>query len=163
MVQYARGSAFAAKQQWPDAQKALDTLTAVWKSTAASDNKTVLGIAMHALIGEIAARRGKLDDAAMHYRVAMKLEDGLPYIEPPLWHYPIRHSLGKILLEAGKAAEAEKLYREDLKRFPGNGWSLHGLAASLRARGANVDAERVELDLRKAWAGADVILTASRF
>ncbi|MBA3558071.1 MAG: hypothetical protein H0W30_05675 [Gemmatimonadaceae bacterium] len=164
MVQYARGSAFAAKQQWPDAQKALDTLTAVWKSTtAASDNKTVLGIAMHALIAEIAARQGKLDDAAMHYRVAMKLEDGLPYIEPPLWHYPIRHSLGKSLLEAGKAAEAEKLYREDLKRFPGNGWSLHGLAASLRARGANVDAERVERDLRKAWAGADVVLTASRF
>ena len=163
MVQYARGAAFAAKQQWPDAQLALDTLTAVWKATAASDNKTVLEIAMHALFAEIAERHRKFDEAAKHYRVAMKLEDGLPYIEPPLWHYPIRHSLGKTLLQAGKAAEAERMYREDLKRFPGNGWSLHGLAASLRARGANSDAERVELELRKAWAGADIALAASRF
>ena len=163
MVQYARGTAFSAKQQWVDAQTSLDTLTYIWKATPASDNKTVLEIAMHALMGEIAARRGKLDDAASHYRVAMKLEDGLTYIEPPLWHYPIRHSLGKTLLQAGKAAEAEAAYREDLKRFPENGWSLFGLAASLRARGANKDAEQIELKLQKAWAGADVTLTASRF
>lgn len=163
MVQYARGTAFAAKQQWVDAQMALDTLTAILNATEVGSNKSVLEVAMHALTGEIAARRGKLDDAAMHYRVAMKLEDGLQYIEPPLWHYPIRHSLGKILLQAGKAAEAEALYREDLKRFPGNGWSLYGLAASLRGRGAIKDAEQVEVEFRKAWAGADVALVASRF
>ena len=163
MVQYARGTAFAAKQQWTEAQTALDTVTAIWKATAVSDNKTVLEIAVHALTAEIAERRGKLDVAAMHYRVAMKLEDGLQYIDPPLWHYPIRHSLGKTLLKAGKAAEAEAIYREDLKRFPGNGWSLYGLAASLRSRGAIKKAEQVELELQKAWAGADVALTASRF
>lgn len=163
MVHYARGTAFAAKQKLADAQMGLDSLTAIWKATPAGDNKTVLGIAVHALMGEIAARNGKLSEAVMHYRVAMKGEDGLQYIEPPLWHYPIRHSLGKVLLEAGKPAEAEALYREDLKRFPANGWSLFGLAASLRARGAIKEAEQIELQLKKAWAGADVTLAGSRF
>ena len=45
---------------------------------------------------------------------------------PPLWYYPLRHSLGRALLEAGNPQEAERVYREDLLRFPDNGWSLFG-------------------------------------
>jgi tetratricopeptide (TPR) repeat protein len=72
------------------------------------------------------------------------VKDGLIYMEPPFWYYPVRHSLGKVLLEQGKAAEAEALYRQDLTRFPENGWSLYGLAESLRAQGKSVEAASVQ-------------------
>ena len=76
---------------------------------------------------------------------------------------PIRQSLGKVLLERGKAGEAEQLYREDLVRFPENGWSLFGLAASLRAQGKDAEAAEVQQRFDRVWQGSDVQLTASRF
>ena len=68
-----------------------------------------------------------------------------------------------MLLAAGRAADAEVVYREDLKQNPENGWSLYGLAQSLRARKAEQEADGVAQRFRKAWAKADVTLTASRF
>jgi tetratricopeptide (TPR) repeat protein len=120
-------------------------------------------IALHALQGEIAARGGRHDEAIVHFQAAAALEDGLQYIEPPDWYYPIRHSLGAALLQAGKPAEAEAVYREDLKRFPENGWSLYGLAQALHAQGKGDEAAETERRFERAWAGADVKLTASRF
>ncbi len=163
MVHYTRGVAFAAKGNWAEAEQALDTVRQIHTATAAGDNKTVLEIATLALAGEIAARRDRLADAETSFRQAMRLEDGLLYFEPPPWPYPIRHSLGAVLLRAGRAAEAEALYREDLKRFPENGWALHGLAASLRAQGKTDELGAVEQRFARAWTGADVQLTASRF
>jgi hypothetical protein len=75
----------------------------------------------------------------------------------------VRHHLGAVLLEAGRAADAERVYREDLARFPENGWALFGLAQSLRAQGREVEATQVEQRFANAWAGSDVTLTASRF
>ena len=66
-------------------------------------------------------------------------------------------------MKAGRNAEAEKVYREDLRRFPENGWSLFGLAQALRAQGKNAEADAVEARFRRAWASTDVTLTASRF
>ena len=94
---------------------------------------------------------------------AMGIEDGLLYFEPPPWYYPVRHSLAALLLEAGEAAEAERLYREDLARFPENGWALYGLAQSLRAQDRTEEAERVEERFRRAWDRADIQLVASRY
>jgi tetratricopeptide (TPR) repeat protein len=68
-----------------------------------------------------------------------------------------------VLLHAGRPAEAEQVYREDLQRNPGNGWSLYGLAQSLKAQNKLPEAREVESRFAKAWAGADVALTASRF
>jgi cytochrome c-type biogenesis protein CcmH/NrfG len=67
------------------------------------------------------------------------------------------------LLKAGKNAEAEQAYREDLKRFPENGWALFGLAQALKAQRKNAEAAQVDARFRKAWADADVTLMASRF
>ena len=83
--------------------------------------------------------------------------------EPPPWYYPVRQSLGAVLLQAGRAADAEQVYREDLRRNPGNGWSLYGLAQSLRAQGKTGEAAQTDESFKKAWAQADVQLTASRF
>ena len=92
-----------------------------------------------------------------------ELEDANVYYEPPLWHKPARHTLGAVLLKAGKAARAEEVYREDLKRNPANGWSLYGLGQSLRAQGKGAEAGRIAARLRAAWAKADVTLNASRY
>jgi tetratricopeptide (TPR) repeat protein len=120
-------------------------------------------IAREVLAGEVAARQAKLDEALTHLRTAAAREDRLRYYEPPLWHYPVRHSLGAVLLAAGRPADAEQVYREDLRQHPENGWALFGLKESLRAQGKKEEASSVEQRFLKAWARADVQLTASRF
>jgi TolA-binding protein len=94
---------------------------------------------------------------------AVEIQDGLGYMEPPSWFYPVRHNLGAALLEAGQAAEAEAVYREDLKQYPNNGWSLFGLAESLRAQDKTAEADKMQQQFELAWQYADVTLTASRF
>jgi tetratricopeptide (TPR) repeat protein len=170
MAQYARGVALAATRRFAQAQAALDTLKQIsdsgtrgYASAGWTTPSTNLQIATHALLGEIAARRGALAEGIAHFRQAMKIEDDQLYTEPPDWYYPIRHSLGAVLLQAGRAVEAERLYREDLKRFPENGWSLFGLAQALRAQGKSAEAADVDARFARAWAGADVTLPASRF
>lgn len=120
-------------------------------------------IAQDVLAGELAARRGQAREAVSLLRRAVAREDGLRYYEPPLWHYPVRHSLGAVLLAAHRSEEAEQVYREDLVRHPENGWALYGLAESLRAQGQRDAAAAVEQRFQKAWSRADVRLTASRF
>ena len=164
MACYARGVAHAAKGQWAEAQAALDTVTAIDTETPENaDGKTALSIAVHALSGEIATRRGDFETGTHHFREAAKIEDRGLYFEPPKWFYPIRHSLGAALLKSNQHAEAEKVYREDLRRFPENGWSLFGLAQALQAQGKNTEAAAAEARFRRAWAATDVTLTASRF
>jgi len=123
----------------------------------------LLHLAAEALAGESAARRGQTDDAVKHLQEAVRAQDALPYTEPPPWYYPVRQSLGAVLLTAGRPADAEAVYRDDLQRNPENGWSLYGLWQALRARQAEAEAAAVEERFRKAWARADVALTASRF
>lgn len=164
MAYYARGVAHAAKEEWAEAQAAFDTVAATEAATPeGAEGKTALSIAVHALSGEIATRRGDLDAGITHFREAAKIEDGGLYFEPPKWYYPIRHSLGAALVKAGQNAEAEKVYREDLRRFPENGWSLFGLAQALRAQGKNTEADAADARFRRAWPDTDVTLTASRF
>jgi len=91
------------------------------------------------------------------------LHDALPYMEPPPWYAPPRQALGALLLDLGRPAEAETVYQEDLKQYPKNGWSLFGLAASLRARGEKARADWAQQGFEKAWGRADVELTRSIF
>lgn len=164
MAHYARGVAHAAKGHPAEAAAALDTVKAIDEATPAdAPAKTAVSIAAHALMGEIATRGGKTDEGIAHFQEALKIEDAGLYFEPPKWYYPIRQSLGAALLKAGRPAEAEAVYREDLKRFPENGWSLFGLAAALRAQGKSAEAAAVDQRFSKAWSAADVKLTASRF
>ncbi len=103
------------------------------------------------------------DAAIAHFDRALRLEDGLTYTEPPDWHAPVRHWLGAVLLAAGRPAEAETVYWDDLKRNRDNGWALFGLHQALVAQGKTDDAAVVEGRMKKAWARADVTLTSSRF
>lgn len=109
----------------------------------------------------IALAEGRRDAAIPLLREAVAKEDGLSYNEPSDEFFPVRHLLGAVLLETGNAAEAEAVYREDLRRLPGNGWALHGLARALEAQGK--DSKPVKGQLTEAWRHADTELTASAF
>lgn len=119
-------------------------------------------IAERSLSAEVALLDKDSDAAIAALQEAVKIEDATPYDEPPAWHSPTRHALGAVLLEAGKAVDAEAVYRAELQRNPQNGWSLHGLALSLRAQQRNAEAAEVEKRFADAWKNADVKLASSQ-
>ncbi len=122
----------------------------------------VLQVAAKTLTAEIAAANGDYEAVITGMREAVAIEDGFGYHEPPAWFSPSRETLGAMLLEAGQAAEAEQVYREDLQEYPNNGWSLFGLTQALEAQGKTAEAEEVRGQFQAAWARADVQLTSSR-
>jgi tetratricopeptide (TPR) repeat protein len=167
---YARGLAFVATGRRADAAAELAVIQQLAGSVPADrtlagffKTKAILGLAANVLAGEIAARSGQTDVAVRHLLAAVAEQDGHWFTEPPVWYFPVRQSLGAALLSGGRPAEAEAVYRDDLKRNPDNGWSLFGLAQSLRAQGKTADAAAVEARFQQAWSRADVTLTASRF
>ena len=119
-------------------------------------------IAERSLSAEVALLDKNTAGAIAALQEAVKIEDATPYDEPPAWHSPTRHALGAVLLEAGKAVDAEAVYRAELERNPQNGWSLNGLAKSLRAQKRNAEAKEVERQFTNAWQHADVKLDSSR-
>jgi hypothetical protein len=81
----------------------------------------------------------------------------------PDWYYPVRHTLGAVLLEAGYPREAEVIYWQDLRRYRDNGYSLFGLWQSLKAQDRMEEARQIESMFNQAWAKADISLSSSRF
>ncbi|MDV6345321.1 hypothetical protein [Nitrosomonas sp. Is37] len=167
---YVRGLAFVAMGQLQQAEQELASLRKIMQNpsldaTLFSQNtaRTVLAIGPEVLAGEIKAAHGKFDEAIAHLDRAVRLEDGLVYTEPAEWHFPPRLALGAILLEAGRPAEAETVYWEDLRRNRNNGWALYGLLQALRAQQKNDQAVLIEARFKKAWERADIMLNASRF
>lgn len=123
----------------------------------------LLQIGAEILAGELAASREHYDDAIGRLEHAIQLEGQLSYTEPKDWYLPSRQVLGAVLLEAGRAPEAERVYREDLVHHPQSGWSLFGLVQSLEAQGKTQEAQKVQEQFKMAWTDADVTLTSSRF
>jgi tetratricopeptide (TPR) repeat protein len=167
---YARGLALLGKGQREEAEKELAEVHRIAADPALnytlfSPNKaaSIFAVAPEVLAGELSARRKDYETAIAHLDRAVRLEDSLVYTEPDEWHYPARQALGAVLLEAGRAREAETVYWDDLRRHSDNGWSLFGLVQALRAQGKPEEAARVQARFDKAWARADVKLTASRF
>ena len=169
---YARALAFTARQQLDRARAeaaALDEVAAreVFKTTL-KDSPLAgnLGIATRVVRGEIAAAEKDYAKAVAVLTEAVKLNDEQSYMEPAYWHFPVRHNLGAVLLEAGRPAVAEQVFREDLKRNRENGWALFGLMQSLERQDdprKKDELSTVATRFRKAWARADVTLTAARF
>ncbi len=169
---YARGRALAATGRTAEAAIERDSLRAL-QVRASHDlppgmtigfapPAVVLDIAAAVLAGELAARSRRFGEAVRHLESATRLEDALTYNEPSDWYYPTRLSLGAVLVEAGRARDAEAVYREELRRRPNSGWALFGLEQSLRAQRKDALAATVHGEFERAWRGADVRLTASR-
>jgi tetratricopeptide (TPR) repeat protein len=165
---YARARALAASGQVDRADAELAQLRAAaahpgLEGAALEFNPAtaLLAIATDVLAAYIAEARGDHAQAVTLLRSAASREDDLVYGEPPEWSVPVRHDLGAVLLRAGRPEEAEAVYREDLQRFPENGWSLHGLAASLTAQGRTDEAEAVRRRFAEIWKTADVRIPGS--
>jgi tetratricopeptide (TPR) repeat protein len=167
---FARGLAFAARHQADAAAREQADLTSLAHSEEARklDNPyfpatRVLAIADHLLAGKLAGARGDQKAMIEHLERAVAAEDALPYMEPAYWPFPTRHALGAAWLQAGNAARAEQVFREDLKIFPRNGWGLFGLEQSLRAQGRSQLADSVNRQLLETWKRADVKLDLATF
>jgi tetratricopeptide (TPR) repeat protein len=168
---YAMGMAYLRTKQMKSAKGHLQSLInissdpnlekiKIWDSNKTSD---LLKIATHMLKAEIAESEGNYKKALKNLYKAKDIEDSLNYGEPHDWFSPVTLTLGDVLLKAGVPKEAEKVYIENLRRYPENGWALYGLYKSLRAQKKYTEAKAVKSRFDRVWANSDVELTASRF
>ncbi|MGB3511006.1 MAG: hypothetical protein WBA93_17595 [Microcoleaceae cyanobacterium] len=91
----------------------------------------LISIAHHLLVAKITELKGKNEEMISEYQIAVKLQDNLPYTEPPHWYYPVGQSLGAALLKLNRQKKAEAVYRQDLQQHPNNGWSLIWISRKL--------------------------------
>ena len=134
MWHYAQGRAHAAKYMIAAAEADLANLRANRDDKSLAGQRLefnvardILDIAAEVLAAHIAQAKGDVHTGVSHLRKAAMLEDKLVYGEPPEWSVPVRQDLGRALVKAGRYAEAERVFKEDLKRFPNNTWSLEGV------------------------------------
>lgn len=167
---YARAMALIAKNNLADAQKEISELKilrnnksidalAIWGINSAGN---LIKIAYEVASGELEAKKKNYPKAISYLKKAVELEDQLRYDEPPTWFYPCRQNLGAVLIEAGKYAEAQKVYEESLKEVPENGWGLFGLHLALLKQNKINEAENVMKRFNQAWRYSDIKLSSSR-
>ena len=166
--QAARAVAYAAKGDASNARKAqsifLERAKLVPKEGSLGNNtcQSILAVATKMVEGEILVAENRIDGGIAELHAAIALEDALKYDEPPGWLIPVRHSLGAVLMKQDRFADAEQVYRDDLARLPGNGWSLLGIAESLRAQKKNEEeAAKTKAKFEKVWAKADLKINSS--
>ena len=121
----------------------------------------LLGVVAGILEGELLRERGDTDGALAAFERAVELDDALVYDEPEPLPFAARHWLGAFLIELGRHAEAEQVYRDEIVDHPHNGWSLLGLKTAVEAQG-RTDAA-VDADFEASWARSDTWIKASRF
>lgn len=164
---YARVVAFAATGKLDEAKAEKAKLEAIAATTpegapaGLNTAKDLIAVAVLAASARVALAQGQHEAALAQLGEAVAKEDKLAYDEPADWFVPLRHLLGAQLLKAGKAGEAETVYREDLQRHPHNGWALSGLAQALTAQKKLDQAAAVTKEFQEAWKDADIVLSAS--
>jgi len=156
-----RAVAYAAKKDFDNARRELEEFRKV-KDALPEDTKwgrdsalKVLMVSDYFIQGEIALQQGELELAAQLLEQGAEVEDTLGYGEPPQWLQPVRHTLGAVYLTSGKYEQAERVYREDLAKWRGNGWSLYGLSRALEEQGKTAEAGEARKQYELAWADAD--------
>lgn len=160
MYHYARAVAFAERKDKAGARQEIDAIAEIergadfkpfepWGLPA----KEIVRTAGLVATGRLADATGDLEGAAKAYTEAIAIEDALTYTEPPYWYYPVRQSLGSVLLRQGKLDEAEQAFRASLVRVRNNGWALAGLAEVERRKGDARAAQAASEAYRRAWFG----------
>jgi tetratricopeptide (TPR) repeat protein len=164
---YGRGMALAAGGKADEAEALSKQLAALEKTTPRDDifsppvenhSWQIYHIAGDVLAARIAASRGDKAGAINLLRDAVANQDQLLYDEPADWYYPVRETLGGMLLQTGDAKGAEQVFREDLQQNPRNPRSLFGLTEALTLQNRDYDATWVKQQFETAWQGADVTL-----
>ena len=161
---FARGMALAGKGRISEAEAEYKIVAEAEKATPPNvvfqmpiNNKTkdILKIAENVLGAQVALAKKDNAAAAGMLRDAVAVQDTLKYDEPQDWFFPVRESLGGVLLMSGDAKGAEQVFRDDLAKTPRNPRSLFGLHRALQAQDRNSDAWFVEQEFRKAWKGGE--------
>jgi len=167
ILAYVKGSAHVAKGQYEEAAQKLAQINRIAASPDVSVNRAgatataeLLALAANALEGEMKMAQGDLDGAISAFEKGVALEDTNNYTEPPDWPQSMRLYLGAALLKAGRAAEAEAVFRRDLRWHQNNGWSLFGLKQALEVQGKSAEAASAREAWGKVWSYADVTLNA---
>jgi tetratricopeptide (TPR) repeat protein len=165
MFYYARGAAYAATKQLPQAATEREALAAYLASIPAdaipdfnNPAKSAFQLALTALDARIAEAKGDRPHAIALWQQDVTLLDTFAYNEPADWYYPIRESLGGALLRNHQAVEAEAVFRRDLEQNPNNGRSLFGLYQTLLQQHREADAALVKTQFDQAWKQADTPL-----
>lgn len=167
MRHYARALAYASTKRLAEAEAEQQAFHKALREVPETSflfqnaSRNILRVAEAMLAGEIAYREGKFDAAFEHLHEAVRRDDGLNYDEPWGWMQPARHALGALLLEQGRLAECEAVYRADLLRHPNNPWSLHGLAECLVQQGKENESEKFRGQFEKATQRSDVKIDRS--
>ena len=167
MYRYSRALAFAGLGRIKEAQAEHDRMVEIAGTVSESETlmnnttRAVLDVGVAELKAKIARARKDAAGEIEHLKQAVALQEKLAYMEPPEWHYPIREALGGALLRMGRAAEAEAIFREDLRVNPRNGRSLFGLLEALKMQGETVGVEWVKKEFAEAWKYAPTTLKIS--
>jgi tetratricopeptide (TPR) repeat protein len=119
----------------------------------------IFQIAYDCLQAKLAEAQGNFPQAVDFLKQAIAEQDSLRYNEPPDWFLSTREMLGGFLLRVGRPAEAETVFREELKKHPRGGRSLFGLRESLRAQSKSYDSYWVNEEFQKAWMYSGISLT----
>jgi len=170
MWHFTRGLVFVGKKELPAAElekAAFDVIATSEEvkklSVPVFPVADMLGILKPLLAGKVAGLKGDTRGMIEQLEKAVAAEDALPYMEPAYWPIPARPTLAAALLQAGDATRAEQVFREDLRRWPRNGWSLFGLEQALRSQNRHEDAAIVRRQLDSAWGHADTKLDLAWF
>jgi hypothetical protein len=144
----ARGLALAATGKAADAQKELaevakrkdDPSLKTLPVSSVNMTSAIVAIAHEVLAAEIATAEKRAPTAAQHFAAA-----GEARRRTDLHGTARLAGAGAPVARCGaasarRAKEAEAAFRADMKKFPDNGWSLSGLAASLEQQGRAADA-----------------------
>ena len=167
---YAKGMAMLSQNKVAEAKKQLTAIKSIMVDTTIKD-LTIWGInsvfdlcviASKTLDGEIRAKEKKFPAAILLLTEAVKQEDALNYNEPPDWFFSVRHHLGAVLIDAGKYQDALKVYAQDLKIYPENGWALKGMMNAYEKMGDKGRYDKMKLRFGKAWKYADAEIGTSR-
>jgi tetratricopeptide (TPR) repeat protein len=125
----------------------------VFQMPVNNKTKDILKIAENVLGARISRAKNDMDATVTQLRAAVAIQDSLKYGEPPDWFYPVRESLGAVLLKIGDAAGAEETFRADLDRNPRNPRSLFGLEQALKAQERIYDAGFIRKQFDANWKG----------
>jgi len=126
---------------------------AIFQMPINNKTKDILKIAENVLGARISFAKNDMDATVNQLHVAVATQDSLKYDEPQDWFYPVRESLGAVLLKIGDNAGAEEVFRADLERNPRNPRSLFGLEQALKAQERTYDAGFVRKQFDANWKG----------
>lgn len=169
MWHYARGVALAAQERKQAAKAEAEAIARLGKhadfSTLTAGGipaHELLNLARHLVLARIAQAQSNFKTARSELEAAIAIEDQLAYMEPPFWYYPVRQTLGAVLLQMGEPREAEPIFLESLLRAPNNGWALYGLVETYRQLGDQRAVAQAQQRLDQAWLGEREALSLAR-